>query len=52
MKKGNISVSWGGYGGFYIHIGFAKRICLGWVAVSFMPLEIDDLIEAYGRDRS
>lgn len=43
--KGCISVSWGAYGGFYLH---PKRVCLGRVAFTWLPkIEIDDLMHAY-----
>lgn len=44
MKKGTIALSWGEYGGFYLHAGYTKRICIGWVAITYIPIEIDDII--------
>lgn len=47
MRRGTLSLSWGAYGGFYVHLGFASRICLGWVALTYFPIEIEDLMRAY-----
>lgn len=48
MKRSTVSISWGSYGGWYLH---PRRICLGWVALTFLPgVEIDDLMEAYVKD--
>lgn len=44
MRHGTFAVSWGRYGGFYLH---PKRICLGWIAATYVPVEIDDLMRAY-----
>lgn len=41
---GSLAVSWGPWGGFYVH---PRRLCLGWVALTYVPVEIDDLMEAY-----
>ncbi len=45
MKKGSICFSWGEYGGFYFHNGYTKRVCLGWIAITFLPIEIDEIFE-------
>jgi hypothetical protein len=43
--KGTLALSWGEYGGFYLH---PRRICLGHVALTYLPkVEIEDLMEAY-----
>jgi len=42
-----LALSWGPTGGRYVHNGFAKRACLGRLAMTFVPIEIDDLMEAY-----
>lgn len=42
--KGSLCLSWGKWGGFYWHKGYSFRICLGWVAITWFPDEIDDLI--------
>jgi len=40
----SITLSFGPYGGFYIHTGNCYRICLGWVAITFMKMELEDLV--------
>jgi hypothetical protein len=45
MKGGTLALSWGRFGGFYLH---SHRICVGWVAITYVPVEIDRLMEAYG----
>lgn len=40
---GSLIFSWGSYGGFYYHRGLTRRLCLGWVAFTFLPVEIDEL---------
>lgn len=30
------------YGGFYISRGWSWRVCLGWVAITVMPMRFDD----------
>ncbi len=43
--KGTLALSWGAYGGFYLH---SHRICLGWVALTLIPdVEVESLMEAY-----
>jgi hypothetical protein len=37
----------GKYGGFYIHWKYTKRLCLGWVAVTFIPIDIDEIMVEY-----
>ena len=41
----SLVLSWGRWGGFYIYRGYTKRICLGWVALTFVPEEFEDLCE-------
>lgn len=36
-------ISIGKYGGFYVKAG---RVCLGWIAFSFIPFDVDDVLEA------
>jgi len=36
-----VSLSWGRFGGFYLH---RNRVCLGWVALTWLPWEMDDLM--------
>jgi hypothetical protein len=40
--KGTFSISWGKYGGWYILLRYTKRICLGWVAITYFPFDIDE----------
>ncbi len=35
----------GQWGGFYWHRGYSIRLVLGWLAVTFVPEDIDDLLE-------
>ncbi len=35
-------VSFGKYGGFYFRRDYATRLCLGWLALTFLPCDIDD----------
>lgn len=37
-----IMLSFGRYGGFYVAHG---RLCLGWMAITFLPCDIDKLLE-------
>jgi len=47
-NKMSIVLSFGRYGGFYIHNGFTKRICLGWMALTFIPKDIDIILAQAG----
>lgn len=42
--KATLAVSWGPSGGFYLH---RYRICLWRLAITYVPVEIDDLLDAY-----
>lgn len=42
--KGTLSLSWGEYGGFYFNKGYMTRLCLGWIAFTYIPEELDKLI--------
>jgi hypothetical protein len=44
VNGGTIAVSWGRYGGFYIT---RWRVCLGWLALTYVAVEMDDLMRAY-----
>lgn len=44
MSGGTVAVSWGRFGGFYIT---RWRVCLGWVAITYVRVELDDLARAY-----
>lgn len=39
------SISIGRWGGFYWHHDFTTRLCLGWVAFTFFPFDIDEYLE-------
>lgn len=39
-----LSLSWGPSGGFYV---VRRRVCLWKLAVTFLNVEIDDLMEGY-----
>ena len=43
--KGSITLSWGEYGGFYFNRGYSTRLCLGWIAITYFPDEIDDILQ-------
>jgi hypothetical protein len=36
-------ISFGRWGGFYLHRDYTTRICLGWVALTFFPCDLDRL---------
>lgn len=36
----------GKYGGFYILNKTSFRICLGWIAFTLMPVDMDDFIKS------
>ncbi len=38
-------VSFGKYGGFYMHFGYSWRICLGWATFTIIPTDIDNILE-------
>lgn len=43
--KGTLALSWGAYGGFYVH---RHRLCLGWVALTYVPgVEVEEMMRAY-----
>jgi hypothetical protein len=54
----SILFSFGRWGGFYRFNGFTKRLCLGWIAITFIPLDdsfLSDLIktlEPQDKDKS
>lgn len=43
-RGGTISLSWGKYGGFYLKKGYTTRICLGWVAITYFPEDLDNIL--------
>ena len=42
-----IMFSVGPWGGVYLYWGFSKRICLGWFAFTFIPMD-DDIVLGAG----
>jgi hypothetical protein len=46
-SKGTLALSWGPWGGFYLNPGYSKRLCVGWLAITYVPVELDDMMEAY-----
>lgn len=47
--SGTLAVSWGGWGGFYVNVRHprtAVRLCLGWVALTYVGIELDALMDA------
>ena len=49
MKGIGIMISVGSWGGVYYAGGWSKRLCLGWVAVTFFPVDGDVIIDAASR---
>lgn len=45
MKQGTIVINWGKYGGFYFNKGYTIRLCLGWVAITYFPYDLDEVLE-------
>jgi hypothetical protein len=41
---GTLSVSWGRWAGFYWHRGYCLRLCLGWIALTYLPRDLDNLL--------
>jgi len=43
--RGTLALSWGACGGFYVH---RHRVCVGWVAITFVPgVEVDEMMRGY-----
>ena len=42
-RGGAFVLSWGRYGGLYVH---RRRLCLGWVALTYLPYDLDDWLRA------
>lgn len=40
-----IIISTGKWGGIYWYHGFGLRLCLGWVAITFLPVDGDVILE-------
>ena len=34
----------GKWGGFYIYVGYCLRVCLGWLTITFIPQDFDELM--------
>jgi hypothetical protein len=50
MKKNkgfSLMINVGQYGGFYFHYGYTKRICLGWIAFTIFPIDLDGVIRTH-----
>jgi hypothetical protein len=45
-----LSLSFGGWGGFYFHRDYTIRLCLGWIALTWIPQDLDDLLRNMGLD--
>ena len=46
--SGTLALSWGPSGGFYVSLGYCKRVCLGRVALTHLPdVEIEELMRSY-----
>lgn len=43
----SFAISFGTYGGFYIHRGYTFRVCLGWVAFTVFPFDIDTELDKW-----
>lgn len=41
----SICVSLGAYGGFYFSRGWSWRLCLGWLAVTVFPCDLDRVLD-------
>jgi hypothetical protein len=39
-----LALTIGKFGGFYIFNGHTKRICLGWIALTFIPHDLDEIL--------
>lgn len=39
------AISFGKYGSFYFMRDATIRICLGWVALTWFPMDIDEVLE-------
>jgi hypothetical protein len=44
-RSGTLAISWGKYGGFYWHWKYTKRLCLGWIAFTYLPNDLDNLLK-------
>jgi hypothetical protein len=39
-----VAISIGNYGGFYFYNGYSKRICLGFIAITYIPEDLDNFL--------
>jgi hypothetical protein len=47
-----LAISWGKYGGFYYtRQKIAGRLCLGWIAIIWLSVELDRVIEWAGEEK-
>lgn len=46
----SVICSFGKWGGFYVYRGFSTRICLGWMALTYIPTDIDLLFGDHSID--
>lgn len=44
MIGGAIAVTWGNWGGIYFYRGYTKKLCLGFLAVTYYPRDLDRII--------
>lgn len=35
------AITIGRFGGFYVYVGYVKRICVGWIAFDIYPKELE-----------
>lgn len=44
MPEFGIMISVGKYAGFHFHRGWSWRLCLGWVAITVVPIDGDIIL--------
>ena len=42
-----LALTIGKYGGFYIYCDYTLRICLGWIALTFILRDLDEILLDY-----
>ena len=42
-----LALTIGKWGGFYVFCDYTLRICLGWVALTFIPRDLDEILGDY-----
>lgn len=42
--KFSVTLAVGQWGGIYIRKGWSKGLCLGWVAITFMPADVEEIL--------